>query len=32
MRLRILERMGRFEIGTEIARDAVRAHPDELDL
>jgi hypothetical protein len=32
MRLRILERMGRFEIGAEIARGAVRLHPGELDL
>ncbi len=32
MRLRILERMARFETGVEIARGAVRAHPDELDL
>ncbi len=32
MRLRILERMGRFEMGAEIARGAVRAHPDEMDL
>jgi hypothetical protein len=32
MRLRILERMERFEMGTEIARGAVRLHPGELDL
>jgi tetratricopeptide (TPR) repeat protein len=32
MRLRILERMGRFEMGAEIARGAVRLHPGELDL
>ena len=32
MRLRILERMGRFEMGAEIARGVVRVKPDELDL
>lgn len=32
MRLRILERMGRFDMGAEIARGAVQAHPNELDL
>jgi hypothetical protein len=32
MRLRILERMERFETGGEIARGAVRVHPDELGL
>lgn len=32
MRLRILERMGRFDMGLEIARGAVRLHPAELDL
>ena len=32
MRLRILERMERFEMGAEIARGAVRLHPGELDL
>jgi hypothetical protein len=32
MRLRILQRMDRFDMGTEIARGAVRLHPGELDL
>lgn len=32
MRLRILERMGRFDMGLEIARGSVRLHPCELDL
>jgi hypothetical protein len=32
IRLRILERMARFETGVEIARGAVRVHPDELEL
>jgi hypothetical protein len=32
MRLRILQRMERFEMGTKIARGAVRLHPGELDL
>jgi tetratricopeptide (TPR) repeat protein len=32
MRLRILQRMARFEAGVEIARGAVRAHPNDLDL
>ena len=32
MRLRILERMERFETGAEIARGAVRLHPEDLDI
>jgi hypothetical protein len=32
MRLRILERMERFEAGAEIARGAVRLHPEDLDI
>ena len=32
MRLRILERMKRFDMGLEIARGSVRLHPCELDL
>jgi tetratricopeptide (TPR) repeat protein len=32
MRLRILERMERFETGVEIARGAVRLHPEDLDI
>jgi len=32
MRLRILERIARFETGAEIARGAVRIHPDAWDL
>ena len=32
MRLRILERMARFETGVEIARGAVRLHPEDLDI
>lgn len=32
MRLWILERMGHFDMGLEIARGAVRLHPGELDL
>jgi tetratricopeptide (TPR) repeat protein len=32
MRLRILARMGRFDMGLEIARGAIRLHPDEPDL
>lgn len=32
MRLRILERMGRHDMGAEIALGAVRAHPDELGI
>jgi hypothetical protein len=31
MRLRILERMKRFDMGLEIARGSIRLHPDELD-
>jgi hypothetical protein len=32
MRLRILERMARFETGVEIARGAARLHPEDLDI
>jgi tetratricopeptide (TPR) repeat protein len=32
MRLRILERMGRFEMGVEIARGVVRLHPEDIDI
>jgi tetratricopeptide (TPR) repeat protein len=32
MRLRILERMKRFETGAEIARGAVRLLPEDLDI
>jgi len=32
MRLRILERMGRHDMGREIARGAVRVYPDDLAL
>ncbi len=32
MRLRILERMASFETGVEIARGAVRLHPEDLDI
>ena len=32
MRLRILQRMERFETGAEIARGAVRLHPEDLDI
>lgn len=32
MRLRILEQLGRHDLGAEIARGVVHAHPDSLEL